>query len=110
MKKLVYAMILSLFLGQGSALAHSDHSVISGQTALNIASKSVKHLAFKDFGFEVGKLDASWKELKDSNFSVIEVLEGSYIVSARNMASEKAIYFQIANNGQVLNVKNSKEF
>ncbi|MFT4995498.1 MAG: putative cupredoxin-like copper-binding protein [Paraglaciecola sp.] len=110
MKTLACAMILSIFLGQGSALAHSDHGVISGQTALSIASKSVKKLAFKDFGFEVGKLDASWKELKDSHFSVIEVLEGSYIVSAKNSASAKAIYFRIGKNGQVLSVKNKNEF
>jgi uncharacterized cupredoxin-like copper-binding protein len=110
MKKLACAMLLSALLGQGSALAHSDHGAINGQTALKIASKSVKQLAFKDFGFEVGKLDATWKELKDSNFSVVEVLEGSYIVSAKNMASGKTIYFHIGNNGQVLNAKNSNEF
>lgn len=110
MKKLACAMVLSVFLGQGSALAHSDHGVISGQTALSIASKTVNQLAFKDFGYEVGQLDASWKELKDSNFSVIEVLENSYIVSAKNMANEKAIFFHIGNNGQVLNVKNNNDF
>jgi len=110
MKKLAYAMLLSVFLGQGSVLAHSDHGVINGQTALSIASRSVKQLAFKDFGFEVGKLDPSWKELKDSNFSVIEVLATSYIVGATNMAREKTIYFHIGNNGQVIEVKNSKAF
>jgi hypothetical protein len=110
MKKLASAIILSAFLIQGSALAHSDHGAINGQMALNIASKSVKQLAFKDFGFEVGKLDASWKELKDSSFTVVEVLQASYIVSAKNGPNEKTIYLQIAHNGEVLNVKTSQDF
>ena len=110
MKILISAVLFISFLGQGNALAHSNHSVISAQTALSIASKSAKQLAFKDFGFEVGKLDASWKELKDSNFSVVDVLGGSYIISARNTASENTIFFRIATNGQILNVKNSNAF
>ncbi len=110
MKILACAVLLSALIGQGNALAHSDHSVISGQTALSIASKSAKQLTFKDFGFEVGKLDASWKELKDSNFSVVDVLENSYIISAKNTVSENTIFFQIANSGQILKVKHSNEF
>lgn len=110
MKFLVFTLLLSALVGQGNALAHADHDVISGQTAIDIASKSVKRLAFKDFGFEVGKLDASWKELGSGNFSMVEVLEDSYIVSAKNTVSQHTIYFHIGSNGQVFNVKNSNEF
>ncbi|MFT4937033.1 MAG: hypothetical protein ACI88A_000042 [Paraglaciecola sp.] len=110
MKILVCAVLLATLIGQGNALAHSDHGVISGQTAVRIASKSVKQLTFKDFGFAVGKLDASWAELTADNFSVVEVLDNSYIISAKNMASKKNIFLQIANSGQLLKVKNSNEF
>jgi hypothetical protein len=110
MKILTTTLLFITLLGQGNVLAHSDHSVISGQTALSIASKTAKQLTFKDFGFEVGKLDASWKELKDSNYSVVEVLEDSYIISAKNTVNENTIFFRIAKNGQILNIKNSNEF
>ena len=110
MKILVCVALLGAFIWQGNVLAHSDHGVINSQTALKIASKSTKQLAFGDFGFEVGKLDPSWVELENSNFSVVDVLEGSYIISAENVAKDKTIFFQIANSGQVLKVKNSNEF
>jgi hypothetical protein len=110
MRILACVVLLSAFIGQGNALAHGGHGDIDGKTALRVASKSVKQLTFKDFGFEVGKLDASWTELTASNFSVVEVLEDSYIISAKNMASKKTIFFQIAHNGQLMKVKNSKEF
>jgi hypothetical protein len=110
MKILTRAVLFIALIGQGNAFAHSNHNVISGQTALGVASKSVKQLTFKDFGFEVGKLDASWKALKDSHFSVVDVLEDSFIISAKNIASDNTIFFQIANNGQILNVKNNNEF
>jgi hypothetical protein len=110
MKILVCVALLGALFGLGSALAHSDHGVINSQTALKIASKSTKQLAFGDFGFEVGKLDPSWVELENSHYSVVDVLEDSYIVSAENVAKEKTIFFQIANSGQVLKVKNSNEF
>ena len=110
MKTLVCAILFSALIGQGSALAHGGHGVISGKTAIRVASKSVKQLTFKDFGFEVGKLDASWTELKENNFSVVEVLEESYIIGAKNVASKKTIFLQIAHSGQLLKVKNSNEF
>lgn len=112
MKFLVCVMLLTVWLFglQSVALAHSNHDVISGQKALSVANRSVKQLAFKDFGFEVGKLDASWKGLKIENFSVAEVLEEGYIVSATNNTNGAVIYFHIGANGQVLNVKNSNAF
>lgn len=105
MKVIIRILLLVTCIGQGVAIAHVDHDVISNETALNIASKSVKQLTFKDFGYAVGKLDASWKSLNESNFSVIEVLEETYIVSATNMPKNEVIYFEIAKNGQVLGVK-----
>lgn len=107
MKVIIRTLLLVAFIGQGVAIAHVGHDVISNETALNIASKSVKQLTFKDFGYEVGKLDASWKLLSESSFSVVEVLEETVIVSATNTPKSEIIYFEIAKNGQVLGVKDT---
>jgi hypothetical protein len=103
------------------AFAHQSHDTISSETALNIANKSLKQLTFKDLGFEVGKLDASWKLLSDSNLRVIQTLDKTFIISATNATnatnatkatdtpSKNVIYFEIAKNGKVLGVKESKD-
>ena len=94
------------------AFAHQSHDTISSETALNIVNKSLKQLTFKDLGFEVGKLDASWKLLSDSNLRVIQTLDKTFIISATNATdtpSKNVIYFEIAKNGKVLGVKDSKD-
>lgn len=112
MKVIVFILFFTVwFVGlHNVAFAHTGHDVISGQTALSVANRSVKQLAFKDFGFEVGKLDPSWKKLKIEDVSVAEVLEEGYIVSATNNTNGAIIFFHIGANGQVLNVKNINEF
>jgi hypothetical protein len=105
MKIVICTLLLIATIGQGKAFAHDGHNVISSETALNIASKSVKQLVFKDLTYDVGKLDASWKLLNESNFNVIEVLENTFIVSASNPSNNKVIYFEIAKNGKLLGVK-----
>jgi hypothetical protein len=97
------------------AFAHQSHDTISSETALNIANKSLQQLTFTDLGFEVGKLDASWKLLSDSNLGVIQTLEKTFVISATNVTkatdtpSKNVIYFEIAKNGKVLGVRDSKD-
>ncbi|MBL4742008.1 MAG: hypothetical protein COB75_03700 [Idiomarina sp.] len=110
MKKTLSAAALCFALISGSAVAHGDHGVISGQKAISIAAKSVKQMTFKNFDFEVGKLDDSWKDLSLENFSVVSVEEEFYVVSASNSDTAKQIFFKIANNGQVLDVKTKNGF
>ena len=110
MKKTLSAVVLCCTLISGSALAHGDHGVISGQKAISIAAKSVKQMTFKDFGFEVGKLDESWKDLSPEKFSVVSVEEEFYVVSASNSDAAKQVFFKIANNGQVLDVKAKNDY
>ena len=87
----------------------------TAETALNIANKVVKQLTFRDLGFEVGKLDASWKLLSDSNLRVVQTLDKTFIISATNTIkatdtpSKNVIYFEITKNGKVLGVKDSKD-
>ncbi|GAC20680.1 DUF6488 family protein [Paraglaciecola arctica] len=108
MKIILRTLLLIAYIGQGAAIAHQDHNEITSETALGIANKFVQQLTFKDFGYEVGQLNESWKSLTEANFSVIEVLEKSFIVSAANSSTNTVIYFEIAKNGSVLSVNASK--
>ena len=108
MNVIIRALFLIACIGQSAAFAHGGHNEISSETALNIASKSVQQFTFKDFGYQVGKLDASWKSAKDANFNVVEATENAFIVSSTNSSSNKTIYFEIAKNGKILSVKGTK--
>lgn len=108
MKNIIRTLFLVACIWQSAAFAHQGHNEISSETALIIASKSVQQLTFKDFGYEVGQLNESWKSLTEASFSVIEVLEKSFIVSAENSSTNKVIYFEIAKNGRVLSVKGTE--
>jgi hypothetical protein len=113
MKKMIRTAISTALLiacmGPGLAVAHEGHGVIDSETALNIANKSVKQLTFKDLGYEIGKLDASWTSLTDSNFRVVQELDNTFIVSATNTTNNDVIYFEIAQNGKVLSIKGEPE-
>jgi hypothetical protein len=111
MKKHLVTITLScsVFIS-GQVLAHGDHGTISGQSAISIVTKSVKQLTFKDFGFEVGQLDNSWNDISAEHVSVISIEDDFYIVSATNNTTQKKVFFKIANNGQVLDVKHQKDF
>ena len=92
------------------AEAHGDHGIISGQKAISIANASIKRLAFKDFGFEVGKLDESWKSISKDALNVVDVKAGFYVVSANNETANKTIYLQIRYDGRVLDVRANNRF
>jgi len=116
MKKMIRTAISTALLmtcmGTGLAIAHEGHGIISSETALSIANKSVKQLTFKDLGYDIGKLDASWKSLTDSSFSLIQELDKTFIVSATNTTNttnSNVIYVEIAKNGKVLGVKSERE-
>ncbi|MBV1931231.1 MAG: hypothetical protein KUG71_05895 [Porticoccaceae bacterium] len=60
MKKILRTMLLlTLITPANMGLAHSDHSTIDAQSAIQIANKSVQQMTFKDLGYQAGKLDAS---------------------------------------------------
>ena len=110
MNKLISIIALCGALITVSAQAHDGHGEISGQKAISISATLIKKLTFKDAGYEVGKLDESWKNIDKSQISVNEVEEHYYVVSATNPRSEGKLYFQIAKNGQVIAVKDKNDF
>jgi len=65
----------------------------------------VQQLTFKDFGYEVGKLDKSWKSLSKKDVNISNLLDTAFIVSATNATTQKVIYFEIAKNGKVRGIK-----
>jgi hypothetical protein len=103
----ILLIALVVFIKQSMVFAHQGHAVISSQTAVTVANKTVKQLTFKDLGFELGKLDVSWKSLTVENFRVLKVLDKTFIISATNAINEEVIYFEIAKNGKVLGVKDT---
>lgn len=108
MKVIIRTLLLVVCIVQSAAFAHQGHNEIKSETALIIANKSLQQLTFKDFGYQVGKLDASWKSVTDANFNIVEVLEKTFVVSATNSSTNEVIYFEIASNGRVLSVKGSE--
>ena len=111
MNKLLTIIALCGALLTGNVKAHADHGVISGQKAISISATLIKKMTFKDAGYEVGKLDESWKNIDKSQLSIASVEDNFYIVSAFNPTSSKnKLYFQIAKNGQVLAAKYHNNF
>ncbi|WP_223670396.1 DUF6488 family protein [Kangiella shandongensis] len=92
------------------ATAHGDHGVISGHQAVAIASKTIKQMTFKDFGFEPGKLTKEWKSVNEGNINVLNIIEGHYIVEASNPENDSKLYFQISPNGEVIDVSHKESF
>lgn len=110
MKKLLSVLALCSVITCSNAFAHSDHGIISGQAALNIVNKSIPKMTFKEFGFEVGKLDNSWKAVSSEDLSVVSVEDSFFVVGATNKEIGNTIYFKIATDGQVLDITNKNEF
>lgn len=77
---------------------------ISREQALSTAQTTARTMAFKDAGFEAGKLHKSWKYLAADNFSVVEAGEQGVVIKARNTEFDRVLYFSIATNGEVIAV------
>ncbi|MCC2605309.1 DUF6488 family protein [Planctobacterium marinum] len=110
MNKLLSIITLCGALLTSNVQAHGDHGVISGQKAVSIAATHIQKMTFKDAGFEVGKLDESWKNIDKSQLSIASVEDNFYVVSASNSTTERKLYFQVIKNGQVKAVKYINEF
>ncbi|WP_010179420.1 DUF6488 family protein [Glaciecola sp. HTCC2999] len=110
MNKLISIVALCGALLTANVQAHSDHGAISGQKAVSIAATHIQKMTFKDAGFDVGKLDESWKNIDKSQLSIASVEDNFYVVSASNSNNQGKLYFQIAKNGRVMAVKDKNDF
>jgi hypothetical protein len=110
MKNLMIMLFIALMINMGTALAHGDHGKISAKQAIQVAIKATQKLTFKDFGFNVGKLDESWKSLATEDFKLYAAQANRYIISASNKADNKTIYFLMTMSGEVLKVNQEAKF
>lgn len=110
MHKLISIVVFCISLMSTGVLAHSDHGHVSDQQAISIAAKSINKLAFKDYGFEVGKLNDSWKEIPSEALSLVKESDDYYIIKASNENEGSEVYFKITKSGQLLDVKSKSDF
>ncbi|KGJ94193.1 DUF6488 family protein [Thalassotalea sp. ND16A] len=110
MKNLMVMLFIGLMLNMGTALAHGAHGKISEKQAIQVAIKATQKLTFKDFGFNVGKLDESWESLTTEDFKLYAAQVSRYIISASNKADNKTIYFLMTMSGEVLKVNQEAKF
>jgi methionine-rich copper-binding protein CopC len=109
MKAVLMAIALMTGVIQHTVYAHSTHAV-DEPTAISIVQSAIPQLITKDFGFEVGQLDASWKSITEKDVTMVETDGDFYIMSATNPESKAAIFFLIGINGQVMEVTNNNNF
>ena len=109
MKALFMSIALIASIAQHTVNAHSTHGVDESM-AVSIVHDAVSKLTTKDFGFEVGQLDASWNSITESDVSMVETDGDFYIMRATNPESKAAIFFLIGINGEILEVKDSNNF
>lgn len=108
MNKLILIALVCITIMSTGVLAHSGHGHINDQQAISIAAKSIKKLAFKDYGFEIGKLNDSWKSISSDAFTIANEGADYYIIQASNDSEQ--VYFKITKNGQLLDVKSKNDF
>lgn len=104
MKKLVSTLALLLLLGASAQVsAHGDgHGVISDQEAVLAAATTVKKMTFKDFGFEAGKLGDQWKSVTHENVTLIDIIDGNFLLEVKHPETSETIYIQITKSGQAI--------
>ena len=67
-------------------------------------------MTFKDYGFDIGKLDGSWKDVSSTSFAVASLERDYYVVRAIHPDSGEKVYFKIAGNGMVIDAKETNDF
>ena len=110
MKKLILTFLIAFLFNSGFALAHDGHGKISSKAAIQIAVKVTQQLTFKDFGFDVGKLDKSWKELTTDDFKLFSAQTNRYIISGIKKVNNDTIYFLMSLSGEVIKVNSDGKF
>lgn len=105
MKQLLRTLLLVIMITPaGLVMAHSDHGKINAERAVQIAYKAVQQMTFKDFGYPVGKLNASWKSVKPDDIEVVEVGDGFYVLRITQIGTKQSLSMKMAFTGQVLEV------
>lgn len=107
MKKMMTALLLTIlsFNSQWLAAHGEGHGAVNASQAQAIALSITKKLSFKDLGFSVGKLDASWRKVSSENTSVLPSDSDKHIIQVNNPENDKRIIVSVTPTGGVLTVK-----
>tara|TARA_R110000851_G_scaffold129525_2_gene262332 strand:- start:28267 stop:28617 length:351 start_codon:yes stop_codon:yes gene_type:complete len=89
---------------------HSSHDHMNDKAAISIVITSAQKMTFEDLGYKLGQLPASWKNISVADVKVLSDAGGVYIVSAINAEINKTLYFQIADDGDVIVVSENNVF
>lgn len=78
---------------------------IGDKQALDIVFSMTKALTFKDRGYAVGKLDASWVKVAKKEFGLVEESSLAFVYQATNTSNNQTLLFSISKSGRVESVK-----
>jgi hypothetical protein len=118
-KLLTLAIIFTLspislaYAGSGHDHGHGhDHGspAISSEKAIIAASQSALSIVKQQIDVEGGKLDASWKDIAESEKSINRKGNGYYIISLNNQAQSKTLYVLISDQGEFYDANFSGTF
>ncbi|MGI2146889.1 MULTISPECIES: DUF6488 family protein [Alteromonadales] len=114
----IFLVIGSAFIGSYSfahvdrmkSMDHSRNSHMNEKKVISITIKTINKMTFKDLGYEAGKLPSSWETINNADVNIVNVHEGSYVVSATNSQVKQTLYFRIDDDGDVVAVSENKGF
>ena len=89
-----FFVIVFLLVG-GNAIAHDGshfHKDVSEKTAKRIAVKTTRQFVNDDSGFEVGRLDKTWKKIGFKEVNIIDNSDGFYELEIYNGEDDKTLY------------------
>lgn len=66
-----------------------------------LAPQAAKQLTQKDFGMKVGKLDASWGQMKRTDFAIVKESDHNFVIKANNTKLPQILFFTVSKGGEV---------
>lgn len=104
MKKFISTLVFCCAFISSSVLAHADHGLLGSANAIDVATKTVQKMTFKDLGYKVGKLGESWKSNDNVQYSIFQQTPDYFIIQAANKIEKNSILIKVGNGRQVIGV------
>ena len=111
MTRIIAALVVALTLAQATpALSHADHGPIEPYEAQVLATNYATRLVQVDVGLGFGKLPESWQNLPTKATTLVKETAEYYVISVRNEAEDKTLYFLMSRSGDVYGINFTGEF
>ncbi|MFD1383640.1 DUF6488 family protein [Rhodanobacter aciditrophus] len=108
MKKILVASLITLGMSSTGVWAHGSHGMVGDDAAKASAARTVQRMTFQDMGFEAGKLDKSWKELKGQDLQLVLKTSKSFIFEVTNPETGEVLVVTLEPNGDPSDVSFNK--